>query len=85
MSGRISRSKYECDCYLSNLARLLTGFNLAQVDAGRSECVYEELKANDRLELWFEVVRGDSLDIKFKLLGPGDKPLLEKESSFNEK
>jgi hypothetical protein len=56
-----------------------------QIASGATECVFEEVKVGDTLEMWFEIVRGDDLSIHFKLGGPGDVLVHERIASFAEK
>jgi hypothetical protein len=56
-----------------------------QIASGATECVFEEVKPGDTLEMWFEIVRGAELSIHFKLGGPGDVLVHERVASFAEK
>ena len=54
-----------------------------QVDARKSRCHYEELNAGQVFDLYFEVIRGGLLDIKFQLTDPNRNVVLDRVSFFN--
>lgn len=54
-----------------------------QVDARKSRCHYEELNAGQVFDLYFEVIRGGLLDIKFQLTDPNRNVVLDRVAFFN--
>jgi len=54
-----------------------------QVDARKSRCHYEELNAGQAFDLYFEVIRGGLLDIKFQLTDPNRNVVIDRVAFFN--
>ena len=54
-----------------------------QVDARKSRCHYEELTAGQVFDLYFEVIRGGLLDIKFQLTDPNRNVVIDRVAFFN--
>lgn len=54
-----------------------------QVDARKSRCHYEELDAGQSFSMYFEVIRGGLLDIKYQLTDPNRNIVLERMAFFN--
>merc|ERR1712113_848021 len=55
-----------------------------EVNAGREECIYEEYKAEEKIDFYFEVTQGGDLDIELKIFGPKKNMMLQRMASFKD-